>query len=195
MPKLVGGPTPARVTPKCLILNRRSVVKPGAIQTLQAELSTNEIDLRFTSETWLHDGFDINLVRLAGYTFLTKNGKDRIGGGVEIVCRNDWMMKKIDFKEKDFECLRVRITHKDDQQLYAAVLYHLPNPVHNPDDLIKFLEDTCETILSRNPDARLVLAGDINKLNRQLWLLIFRVENIDVLRRSEPSSGFLYGEP
>ena len=122
VPKLVGGPTPARVTPKCLILNRRSVVKPGAIQTLQAELSTNEIDLRFTSETWLHDGFDINLVRLAGYTFLTKNGKDRIGGGVEIVCRNDWMMKKIDFKEKDFECLRVRITHKDDQQLYAAVL-------------------------------------------------------------------------
>ena len=43
-----------RQIPKCLVLNARSLVKPDAYPALYAELNSNNIDLCFISETWLH---------------------------------------------------------------------------------------------------------------------------------------------
>ena len=45
-------------TPKCMVVNSRSLVKPGAIQSLQGDLSSQHIDLCFISETWPHQCFD-----------------------------------------------------------------------------------------------------------------------------------------
>lgn len=94
-------PTHCKVIPKCLVLNARLIAKPGAVHSLQAELSSNFIDLCFISETWLHDSFGTSLA--VGYTFLTKNRNDRNGGGVGIICRNDWKVKKLVFPHNTFE--------------------------------------------------------------------------------------------
>ena len=77
-----------RITPKCMIVNSRSLVKPGAIQSLQEDLSSQHIDLCFISETWLHERFEANLICPNGFSLLAKNRINRIGGGVAIARRN-----------------------------------------------------------------------------------------------------------
>ena len=50
-----------------------------------------------------------------GYTFLTKTRNDRNGGGVDIICRNDWKIMKLGFPHNAFECLWVEISPVKDQ--------------------------------------------------------------------------------
>lgn len=96
-----------RITPKCMVVYSSSLVKPGAIQSLQGDLSSQHIDLCFISETWLHERLDANLICPNGFSLLAKNRSNRIGGGVAIACRNDWKIKRIDIPSNDdnFECL------------------------------------------------------------------------------------------
>ena len=62
--QLPSEPTHCKVIPKFLVLNSRSITKPGAVHPLQVELSSNFIDLCFISETCLHDSFHVNQVCL-----------------------------------------------------------------------------------------------------------------------------------
>ena len=155
-----------RVTPKCMVVNSRSLVKPAAIQSLQGDLSSQHIDLCFISETWLHERFDANLICPNGFSLLSKNRINRIGGGVAIACRNDWKIKRIDIPSNDnnCECLWSEIRPTSTQVIYAGVVYHPPDPVYNPDELIEYLFDGLETLLTNNPGCRVILAGDINQL-------------------------------
>ena len=59
--QLPSEPTHCKVIPKCLVLNSRSIAKPGAVNPLQAELSSNFNNLCFISdhETCLHDSFHV----------------------------------------------------------------------------------------------------------------------------------------
>lgn len=53
----------------------------------------------------------MNFICLNGFSLLMKNRINRIGGGVVIVCRNDWKIKCIDilFNDNNFECLWLEI--------------------------------------------------------------------------------------
>ena len=92
-----------RITPKYMVVNFRSLVKPGAIESLQGDLSSQHIsiDLCFISETWLHKRFDVNLICPNGFSLITKNRINRIGGEVAIACRNEWKIKRIDIPSND----------------------------------------------------------------------------------------------
>ena len=41
----------------------------------------------------------------------------------------------------------------------------LPTIIINADDLIEFLMDSCEQLLSENPNTKIIITGDINRLN------------------------------
>ena len=150
-----------RITPKCMVVNSCSLVQRGAIQSLQGDLSSQHIDLCFISETWLHERFDANLICPNGFSLLTKNRINRIGG-VAIACRNDSKIKHIDIPSNDnnFECSWSTST----RVIYAGVVYYPPDPVYNPDELIEHLSDGLETLLTNNPGCRVILAGNINQL-------------------------------
>ena len=47
--------------------------------------------------------------------------------------------------------------------IYAGVIYHPPDPVFNPDELMEHLSDGLESLLTNNPGCRVILAGDINQ--------------------------------
>ena len=80
-----------RVTPMCLVLNIRSLLKSFAREEIQNELMSNSIDLCWLSETWLREDIDSSLVTPDGYFMLRKDGVNKRGSGVAILCRNDWM--------------------------------------------------------------------------------------------------------
>ncbi|EDO43665.1 predicted protein, partial [Nematostella vectensis] len=50
-------------------------------------------------------------------------------------------------------------------EFYAASVYHPPNPVYDAAELLDFMSDTCDQILLENPNAKIIIAGDINQLN------------------------------
>ena len=49
--KMSKKPTAAKIVPRCLILNARSIVRPNAVPALHAELIAKNIDICFISET------------------------------------------------------------------------------------------------------------------------------------------------
>ena len=83
--------TAPRLVPKCMILNARSLVKADAAPALYAELSTNNIDICFVSESWMHKEILCHSICPDGYVMVHKDrAGERAGGGVAVICRNDW---------------------------------------------------------------------------------------------------------
>ena len=66
------GPTPPKVIPKCMVINARSLAKPGATSALYADLHSNKIDICFVSETWLNNKIPSHLICPDGYTISRK---------------------------------------------------------------------------------------------------------------------------
>ena len=52
----------------------------------------------------------------------------------------------------------------DNSVFYVAALYHPPSYEYLSDDLLDFLIDSCERLLLSVPDAKLIIARDINQL-------------------------------
>ena len=101
------GCTLPRIIPSCTVLNARSLVKPDAAAALYTDLRTNKIDLCFVSETCLNNKLVSSLRCPDGDAILRKDRSDlRTGGGVVIISRNDWMIKRLDF-QNDFGCVKL----------------------------------------------------------------------------------------
>lgn len=157
------GPPAPKIIPKCLVINARSLAKPDAASALNAELSTNNVDICIISETWLTEKIQSSLICPSGYTIVRKDrSAGRHGGGVAIVCRNDWKVKKLDL-QNNFECLWCEIETKN-SNYHIGAIYHPPDPDYLESDLLDQLSDSCEQILLTEPNARIIIAGDINQL-------------------------------
>ena len=153
-----------RIIPRCLVLNARSLVKPDALPALYADLKCNDIDICCISETWLKPIIPDHLVCPAGFSIIRKDRTNCRGGGVATICRNDWKMQIMPNSDNLFECLWTKIDTQN-SNVYVGTIYHPPDHDYNENDLIEYLIDTCEQILSVKPNSRIIIAGDINKLN------------------------------
>ena len=158
------GPTNPTIIPNCMVINAHSLVKPDAAAALYCDLKSNKIDICLVSETWLNSSVPSHLVCPEGFTIIRKDRNDsRVGGSVAIFCRNDWKIQIYD-SGTDFECLWCNVSSENSEYFIAAV-YNPPDPIYNEADLIEYLMDTCEKIMSSDPNARIIIGGDINKLN------------------------------
>ena len=157
-------PSKPQQSPQCLVLNARSTVKPDAFSALCADVKTNNIDICCISETWLNYTVCNSQVCPSRYTILRKDRTNRRGGGVAILCRNDWKMESLPNLTNSFECLWVKIT-TENSIFYVATIYHPPDHIYNPADLVEFLTNLCEQVLSTLPNTKIIIAGDLNKLN------------------------------
>ena len=127
------------------------------------ELNSNNIDVCFVSETWLNPNISSNFVCPNGYNILRNDRSDsRKGSCVAILYKNDWKILNV-YPSEDFECLWCEI-QKDNAKYYVAVLYHPPNLNYSDCELLEYLSDKCEEILCLDSSARIIIAGDINKL-------------------------------
>ena len=63
-----------------------------------------------------------------------------------------------------FECLWVRITTQN-SSFNIAVVYHPPEDDYDANDLVDFLTESSEQLLTENPNAKIIITGDLNKLN------------------------------
>ena len=143
---LKNGPPAPKLIPKCMVINARSLAKPQAASALNTELSTWEIDICFVCETWLNNKIPSNLICPENYCIIRKDrGDNRNGGGVAIICRNDWKCKVLNF-QNNLECIWCEIKTAN-SKYYAASLYHPPEPVYEEGELLNHLSESIEQIL------------------------------------------------
>ena len=87
------GPPRRRIVPTGLVLNARSLVKPDASAALHLELRNNNVDLCIITETWLKPAIPSHLVCPNEFSMIHKDRENRQGGGVAVICRNDWKLE------------------------------------------------------------------------------------------------------
>ena len=144
-----------------MVINALSLAKPDAASALHAELHSNINDICFVSETWLNNRISSHLVCPSGYILLSKDhAGTRNGVGVAIICRSDWQIKCL-FASDPFECVWSVITTSN-SKYYVAAVYHPPDPVYAGGEIFDYLSDSCEQVLSLDPEAKIVIAADIN---------------------------------
>ena len=73
-------------------------------------------------------------------------------------------MKEIDVRGNEYECLRAKVTTTN-KDYFVTSVYHPPTFDYCETAFIEFLVNSCESILATSPNARLIIAGDINKLD------------------------------
>ena len=153
-----------RITPTCMVLNICSLVKNFAREELQRELISNSIDICFLPKAWLRSDMESSLVTPDGYLMRLKDRTIKSGGGVAILCGNDWMMEEIDVPDNEYECLWARVSTTN-QDYFVASVYHPPTFDYYETAFIEFLVNSCEIILATSSNARALIAGDSNKLD------------------------------
>ena len=90
------GPPPTKAIPKCLVITARSLAKPDTPSALYTEMISNNIDICFVSETWLHDNISSELTCPNGYGILRNDrSTPRRGGGVAVLYNIDWRISDI----------------------------------------------------------------------------------------------------
>jgi hypothetical protein len=92
-----------------------------------------------------------------GFNILRKDRINRLGGGVAVLCRNDWKIQEISNLCSEFECLWTKIETLI-SQFFLATVYLPPNSEYHQHDLIEFLIDSCEGLLLTNPNSKLIIA-------------------------------------
>ena len=85
----------SHLIPCFLVLNARSIVKPDAFPALCADIMSNNIDICCISETWLKPTIPNSLICPPNFSIIRKDRTDRRGGGIAILCRNDWRMSRM----------------------------------------------------------------------------------------------------
>ena len=50
-------------------------------------------------------------------------------------------------------------------KLNTAAVYNPPDPSYDTNEYLVYLSNCCDLILSKDPDAKLIIAGDINHLD------------------------------
>ena len=158
-------PAAPRIVPKCMVLNARSLAKPNPTPALYAELKSNNIDICFVSQSWLNKKILSHVVCPESYVMVRKDRANyRSGGEVAVICRNDWrieMLNNINSFDYEFVWCKIRTPNSD---YYVASIYHPTDPVYDASELLDFLSHTCDQILLNDPNAKIIIAGDINQL-------------------------------
>ena len=157
------GPPAQTIIPKCMVINACSLAKPQAASALDVELSTWDIDICFAHETWLKYKISSNLVCPNNYFIVRKdrsNGQN--GGGVAIICWEDWKCKLLDFQD-NLECIWCKVETAN-SKYYLASVYHPLDPIYQESELLNHLSKSIEQIFQRESIATIIVAGDFNQL-------------------------------
>ena len=101
-------PSPAKIIPKIMVLNARSIAKEDSYPVFYAELIDNNCDISLVCKTWRKENFATHLICPPGFTLLRNDREERKGGGAAIFCRSDRKFEILEEFANDFECMWAR---------------------------------------------------------------------------------------
>lgn len=100
---------------------------------------------------------------------IRKDREHRKGGGVAILIKTHININCIPFNTTNnkFEILWVQLIFKS-SLYYICAIYHPPSPLYDTEEMLNYIEDCIQTIVSNEPQSRIILAGDFNTLPDQI---------------------------
>ena len=80
--------------------------------------------------------------------------------------------------------------HTPNSKYYVAVVYQSPEPAYSSVELLDVLSGCCEHIVSSDPNAKIIIAGDINQLNIRYFVAQYVLDQmVKVPTRDEKTPG------
>ena len=146
----------------------RLVAKLHAIEALQSEVMSLDIDIAIMAESHIKARHSSGAVGLLGYTCYRRDQWGRRGGGVAIYIREGVPATavNIDGDLPAYETMWLRILWKD-MYLILAGIYHPPKPIYSVNDFTHFVESNVENVCNLYPGDDIFLCGDFNQLDDQ----------------------------
>ena len=187
-----GTATAPQFPPTLFVFNAASIAKPHAIETLEAEMKSLDIDIAVISETHLKSKHKDGVVSMPGYSIHRKDRVGRRAGGVAVYVKSHYHSRKCNFERPDddtYELLWVRTDHADARTMIVGALYHPPKPIYDSNKLLGYIERTVDKITDEIPGAVIVIAGDLNQLPEET--LVGKTGFIPIVKQPTRGAAFL----
>jgi hypothetical protein len=158
--------------PSLYVLNPTSLSKPHAKDHIATDLLSYNTDIALIAETWYKGHHTDSAVAIQGYNIYRKDRLRRRGGGVCIYITNRveaYRYQPNHVNHDKFEVVWIR-TKLRDNNLFIASLYHPPpssssSQSYASTELLDYLRDSIESIVTVDEGAIVILGGDFNQLN------------------------------
>lgn len=167
--KPVASSTLARY-PVILLINPTSLAKPHALQHLQADILSHDVDIAAVTESWLKSHHLDQNFTVQGYNLYRLDRLKRKGGGVCLYIRASFSdiqllnLNNVCGYNSLFELLFVKLKLSDNSIFLVGVLYHPPKPLYYTADLLCYLDNILTYLINSYPDMCVALCGDFNQL-------------------------------
>ena len=149
------------------------VCNPCSLNNKMDEFRTvvydQKVDVAFISEFWFKPGMSDDHVQIYGFSLFSRPRVARPHGGVAIYARESLHPQAMDINiPEHLEIVWVRMRPnflpRMISGLYCAAIYSPPGDSYG-DALIDHLQQTVDQITTEHPDAGIVIAGDMNRLD------------------------------
>ena len=157
--------------PNLFVSNSRSLI--SKIDELSATVKSYTSDIVVVTETWLSSNVPNSAINLCGYSLLRHDRSDgRRGGGVCVFVKDTLPFIHLkEIESHEYESLWILLKpHRLPRGLNSIVLGIVYHPPGSDDKaLLSHLTESIDSVLSTNPGAGIILAGDFNQFkHRQL---------------------------
>lgn len=156
-----------RTLPTLYLINPTSLAKTGAIQQLEADLITHDIDIALVTETHFNTKqLDLHL-QINNYNLFRRDrvlGAKAKGGGVCFYVKTGFSAKV--FEPSVARCLDIEILWLQySTDCFIACVYNPPRPVYQPVDFRNALLADIDEIHTLFPRSVIIIAGDFNQID------------------------------
>jgi len=150
------------------LLNATSLAKDNAVQHLQCDLVSNDIDVALIVETWFRPSITDDVVSVDNYTLHRCDRINRKGGGVAAYVRHGIDCKisspPTTTSKGSIEYMWLEMSYHG-QLIFFLCCYHPPKPQYTPSQLQLAISKDIEYLLTNRSDAMIVVAGDFNSFD------------------------------
>ena len=122
----------------------------------------HKIEILGVTEAHLHKNIMDEEIKIEGYTFVRKDRKSGLGGGVGCFIRNDYHWQRCeDLDEEGIEGIWIQIFVKNTRPMFICMVYRPPDTSKYLDqNFASIFHDTININASENKE--LILMGDLN---------------------------------
>ncbi|XP_035668168.1 uncharacterized protein LOC118410520 [Branchiostoma floridae] len=165
----VGKQTESHRMPNILVCNARSICNKK--HELEATLSTYSAQIACITESWANADVPDDVLSMPGFQLFRKDRLGQKGGGLVAYISDTIPARRLqDLEDKDLEVVwievRPRRLPRSVPVIVLGIVYHPPcrnNKVGN-DQMLYHLVNTIDAIHRRQPQAGILLCGDVNRL-------------------------------
>jgi hypothetical protein len=148
------------------------------IDEIRATVSSKDLHIFAATESWLTPDMPDQIMSIDGYTIFRDDRSDgRIGGGVAIWTKSVLQPSRFPMQGPEYGTNSVCLMFHNLKFCLLCIYVPPLSVIRSSQDVIYFITNNLDNFMLQNPDYRLFLTGDFNRLNVSYLLNSFDLEN------------------